>query len=324
MAISKRNMAARVAKAAEATPGLEDRLRHAQEIAHLHPAGDHELPAAQSLVDDDSAQGHSAARFAAVPIDLIDPNPHNARRIYRPERVSELAASIGMHGQDVPGIATPREDRFILVAGHYRLRALKVLGAKFMNLMVHDTLSDRDLFGYSYRENAEREGQTALDNALCWRELLDKRLFASETDLAEATGLSLPTINKTLRILKLSPAVLDVVGEDPAMFALSALYELALFQEMADEMSAIGLAKLIKTGEAGRKEVQEARAALENPKRRKSKETSRPYKIHRDGSFIGSLKVWDSGRVMLDVVLADASERDQVLAEIKIRFGVLG
>jgi len=323
MIIKKTDMAARVSKAAEATPDLGDRLRHAQALSHAHPAGDQHTSSPFNRKPSVGEFG-DPSRCVSVSVDLIDPNPFNARKIYRPERVSELAASIGTHGQDVPGIATQRGERYVLAAGHYRLRAIKSLGRKSMDVMIHDDLTDKELFGYSYRENAEREGQSALDNALCWRDLLDQHLFASETDLAEATGMSLPNINKTLRVLRLSDAVLDVVKEDPTKFALSALYELALFETVGDQAATLDLAKQIKAGEAGRKEVQEARARLEDPKERKRKETSRPYKIQRDGAVIGSLKVWDSGRVMLDVVIGNTPERDEVLAELKRRFGVSG
>jgi ParB family transcriptional regulator, chromosome partitioning protein len=77
-------------------------------------------------------------------------------------------------------------------------------------------------------------------------------------------------------------------------------------------------------GEAGRKEVQEVRRRLEDPRQRKRKETSRKYKIVKDETEIGSVKVWDSGRVVLDVVVHDPSEREQVLGEIKSRFGIGG
>ncbi len=320
MVIKKRDMASRIDKAVDSTPDIGERLRHARELTQAHPVLSHTPQISQSV-------SHKAplvenAKCVPISIDLIDPNPHNARRIYRPERVSELAASIGAHGQDVPGIATYRDGRYILAAGHYRLRAHKVLGSATMDLMIHEGLSDKDLFAYSYRENAEREGQSALDNALCWQELLESGLYSSETELAEVTGMSLPNINKTLRILKLSDAVLGLVKEDPAAFPLSALYELALFETAASPGSSLELARQIKAGEAGRKEVQEARAKLENPKTRKTKETSRQYKIHRSGESIGFVKAWDSGRVALDVVISDPTERNEVLEILKSRFGI--
>ncbi len=318
MKIKKTDMADRVARATESAPDISDRLRHAQALANANPAvAVQPAPKAPPIYNEDGS------RFLSVPIELVDPNPYNARKIYRPERVNELAASIGAHGQDVPGIATDRDGRYILAAGHYRWRAIKLLGLKTMDLMVHSGLSDKDLFAYSYRENAERESQTALDNALSWDELLRSKLYQSETELAEVTGMSLPNINKTLRILTLSAPVLDLVKEDPAAFALSTLYELALFESAANLPDAsLDLAKLIKDGQAGRKEIQEARSRLSNQKQRKVKETSRQYKIQHDGQSIGFVKSWDSGRVALDVTIADPTERNEILELLKNRFGI--
>ncbi len=214
MAISKKDMAARAARAGLMAPSIEDRLRQARELVASHPVDESPLPPAARGAEG-GPLAPSGVRLAHVPLALIDANPYNARRIYRPTRVSELAASIGAHGQEVPGIASPRGGRYVLAAGHYRLRALRLLGAPTMALMLHERLSDRELYALSYRENAEREGHSALDDALAWRELLDGGVYASETEIAEATGLSLPSVNKTLAALRLSAPVLDVVKRGP-------------------------------------------------------------------------------------------------------------
>jgi ParB family chromosome partitioning protein len=332
MLISKKDMGSRAAKAAVMAPSIEDRLRQARDLVGSHPVDETAPvsssmgPAISALTAIDpiyaSAATVAGARLEVVSIDLIEANPYNARKIYRPERVSELAASIGAHGQEIPGIATLREGRYVLAAGHYRLRALKVLGAKTMAVMIHLGLSDRDLYAHSYRENAEREAQTALDNALSWRQLLDQGVYASETEIADATGMSLPNVNKTLAALRLSAPVLDVVKEDPKAFALSILYELALYEAAAGQAKSVAMAKQIGAGELSRREIIEARAQLDSPKERKRKETSRQYKIQREGQHIGSLKEWDSGKVALEVVLADPKDRAALVTELRERFSL--
>jgi ParB family chromosome partitioning protein len=350
MVISKKNMAERAARAASMAPNIEDRLRHARDMVASHPADDQgpslfspapqpaqpQVPAAppqsgaqgSALPQEENAQSKPAAsddhgvRMEVVTIELIDQNPFNARKIYRSSRVNELAASIGAHGQETPGMATVRDGRYILAAGHYRLKALKLLGAKTMILMVREHLTDRELYALSYRENAEREAQSSLDNALSWRDLIDKGIYSSESDIAEATSMSLPNVNKTMAALRLSATVLDLVKEDPKAFAMSALYELALYEEAAGSVKALAIAKLVAAGEAGRKEIQEARAQVETPRERKRKETSRQYKIKRDGKPIGLLKEWDSGKVLFEVAVEDPKERAALVAELREKFGI--
>lgn len=329
MAISKKDMANRAIQAANMAPTIEDRLRHARDIAGQHPAEDGPVTSESARITPFSTNfprsdqmSTGGARLEVVDLELIDTNPFNARKIYHPERVSELAASIGAHGQEIPGVATHRGGRYVLAAGHYRLRALRLLGAPTMLVMIHEGLSDRELYAHSYRENAEREGQTSLDNALSWRELLDQGVYANETEIAEATGQSQPNVNKTLAALRLSHRTLDIVKENPKMFALSALYELALYEAAAGAEKGVAMAKLILMGEAGRKEIQEARTLIESPRERKRKETSRQYKIKRDGAPIGSLKEWDSGKVTLEVVVADPKDRAALLSDLRSRFGL--
>jgi ParB family chromosome partitioning protein len=72
-----------------------------------------------------------------------------------------------------------------------------------------------------------------------------------------------------------------------------------------------------------RKTITDAREIYEKPKTaRKQKETSRAYKITRDGRDIGSMKTWDSGRVSFDVKIIDAVERQKLIAELRDRFGL--
>lgn len=319
---SKVKMAGLVAAASEAAPSLKDRIRHAQEMAASHPTA-HESPT--SIPAAAEVLGTNEGRFEVVDIDLIDENPFNARRIYRTERVIELAASIGAKGQDTPGTATIRNGRYVLASGHYRRKAIKHLNLRTMKLMVYEGLTDIELFEFSFRENAEREGQSALDNALSWRENLDNKLFSNESELAASTGFQLPYINKTLRILDLSEPVLEVIKENPAAFTITPLYELVLYEEVAGSERALEMVNLMKSGDISRREISAARENLATSKKvRQQRKTSRAYKINRGGQNIGTIKVWDTGRVMLDVVLEEGAERDQTVAELKSKFGLQG
>ena len=338
MNIKKGDMRARIAKAADAAPNIADRLRHAAEMSSEHPAQNeakadtpasiHPAPVDAPLHAETPRTGKregqaSRSSHQLVPIELIDQNPFNARRIYRPERVSQLAASIGAHGQETPGTATLRNGRYVLAAGHYRLRALKALGAKNMELMIRDSLTDRELYEVSFRENAERETQSSYDNALSWRQLLDDGVYASETEIAEVTGMSLPNVNKTMAALRISSEVLELVAEDPTVFPLSVLYELALFEPVAGTESTRQLARQVIEGTVGRKQIQDARAEHAAQKPRKRKETSRQYKMLLQGEAIGSLKEWDSGKVAFEIQVKDPVQRAAIVSELRERFKVV-
>lgn len=322
------NMAARVSAAAASAPKLSDRIKHAATVLDAHPTGYSTAGAVtpkeigsspEQFVEDENGR---KIFYASVAVDLIDSNPHNARKIYKAEKINELATSIAASGQLVPGIGTYRNGRCICVAGNYRHRAIKKAGIATMDFMIHEDLTDRELYELSFKENDERSEQSALDNALVWRGLIDDGLYADETGIAEAIGLSLPSVNKTLSILKLPGIVLDLVKEQPEAFALTALYELYQLSNVADPVITLEMANKIMKGEAGRKECSEMRAQLESPKARKQKESSRQYKIQKEGKHIGVLKDWDSGKVLLEIKVEDNNERAVLVADLKKRFGL--
>ncbi|WP_432263429.1 ParB/RepB/Spo0J family partition protein [Cupriavidus sp. TMH.W2] len=293
----------------------------------LHGDFAHEGMASPSLKLSRASAAGEAARVSKEPyyeetdVGLIDENPFNARRLYRPERVHELAGSMRADGQLVPGIATIRDGRRVLAGGHYRFKALKVAGISRMKLLVHPSLTDQQLYQLSYKENAEREAQSPLDNALAWRALIDQGIYPNESAIAEVTGMSLPNVNKTLAILKLSDSVLDTVKERPEPFALSTLYQLTLLERAAGTTVAAVMAIKVRDEVAVCRDVEEARARYENKTARKQKETSRQHRLLGvDGSPLGVLKDWDSGKVSFEITLQDSSQRQALVEELKARF----
>ncbi|MDZ4283882.1 MAG: ParB/RepB/Spo0J family partition protein [Hydrogenophaga sp.] len=324
-------MKAGTAKEAAKEAAKAGRFSRAETLLDKRPTAFHpdEAPAATEPAADAApvAEATKASkregRFERVPVHLISPNPHNARRIYRPQRIGELAESLVANGQMQPGMATRRGDRYVLVAGHYRLAACKQAGLPTIDVMVHEGLTDRDLFEYSYRENSERDGQSALDDSMAWKSMLDAGLYPNETELASAVRKSLATVNRTLSIQKLSAPVLDLVGQNPDSFPMSSLAELVQYEAVAGVKAALEMAERVGEGEIGRKEINEARVRIEAPKERKPKEISRQYKLRlSDGRQVGVVKEWDSGRVSLDVVVESPAERLELLSLIKTRFSV--
>lgn len=257
----------------------------------------------------------------AVPLDLIDPNPHNARFIYREERIREMAISLASGGQIVPAVATLRNGRYELLAGHYRFKGAKLASLPTLKLVLRSDVSDRQMFELSFAENNEREGQSALDNALAWRHALAKKLYASEAELAEANAISEPTVNKTLRILDLPPEVLEEVKNEPNSFGMSVLYALLQFAKDAPLNLVIDLAKKVRTGDASRRDIEEARAQLSKSPRT-PRERARQYRIVNGKEQLGWIKDWDSGKVILQVQLEDPAKRTELVAELCKRFGL--
>jgi len=76
-----------------------------------------------------------------IPVDLIDPHPHNPRRDLGD--LTELAASIKAHGIRQNLLLTPwgEEGRYRAVIGHRRLSAARLAGLTEVPAAVDDSLS---------------------------------------------------------------------------------------------------------------------------------------------------------------------------------------
>ncbi|MFS8974265.1 ParB/RepB/Spo0J family partition protein [Cupriavidus necator] len=306
-----------------------DRFARAEAAISQHPNGLLQGRAADG-VPVFSAESFSEAaagrQLMKIPLAQLHDNPLNARRIYDPAVVQERAASIATHGQKTPGLAAPdpaRPGHYILIDGHYRKRALASAGKLEMECFVEDDLSDLDFYRLSFMLNEQRSDQSALDNAIAWRQLLDEGKVQKEEEICELTGMSAGTVNKTLALLRLPDSVLGVMRERPSAIGIAAGYELTLYCKLAGEERTRELAARIINDGLSSREVEAIRKHVQEGKARKVKEISRQYKIRTDsGQLLGTIKEWDSGRVMLDVQLTDRSAREALVEALKARFGL--
>lgn len=259
--------------------------------------------------------------YEEVELSRVIENPYNARELYDLSRIERLAASITLDGQLVPAISVRRGDKYLLIAGHYRFKALKRGGFESIKMMVYpeDVVSDQKIYEFSFKENEERSEQTAMDNAFAWKRVLDKGVYGSITALSEAIGVSQPNITKTLSMLSLPDAVLDVIKDAPDRFGLSLAYELQRYAKLAPEAKSVEFALQIKDNEISRKEIMAARAALEtkakSPEKRKN-QMSRSYPLDYDLGK-GSVKEWDNGKVQVDIRFSTDEEKVRFLEYVQ-------
>src|SRR4051794_15509714 len=68
-------------------------------------------------------------RIEKIPVDQLQPNPHQPRQHFDETALGELAASIKRHGVVQPLVVTPVKDgKYTLIAGERRWRASKAAG----------------------------------------------------------------------------------------------------------------------------------------------------------------------------------------------------
>jgi len=146
-----------------------------------------------------------------IPIDSIDPNPIQPRRVFQGERLSELAQSIRTNGIIQPLVVRKAGDRYQLVAGERRWRAAKLAGLEQVPAVVRDIPDDR-LLEITLVENIQREDLNPIETAHAFSRL-NTDLNLSAEEIGHRTGKDRTTIVNSLRLLQLPADLQQLVSE---------------------------------------------------------------------------------------------------------------
>jgi ParB family chromosome partitioning protein len=137
----------------------------------------------------------------AIPVDAIDPNPEQPRRVFDPEQLRSLADSIRRHGVLQPVVVRRAGDRYELVVGERRWRASREAGLETLPAIVAD-FADRALLEIALVENVQRRDLNPIELAHAFRALGEAG--STQQEIGERVGLDRSTIANHLRLLDLS------------------------------------------------------------------------------------------------------------------------
>lgn len=144
-----------------------------------------------------------------IEIKLIDVNPNQPRKIFEPTALNELAQSIKIHGVIQPILLTPRNNRYMIVAGERRFRASIIAELKTIPAIIKE-FDDKQVKEIALLENIQRQDLNPIETARALKELQDSYGWTQEA-LADRLGKSRPNIANTLRLLNLCPEVIDLI-----------------------------------------------------------------------------------------------------------------
>jgi ParB family chromosome partitioning protein len=146
-------------------------------------------------------------------IEQIVPNPLQPRRVFTDEELGELAASIQANGLLQPLVVRPApgsEDRYELVAGERRFRALARLGWSHTPALVREA-SDETLLVLALVENLQREALNPLEEAEGYQTLMNQ-FQLTQAEVAASVGKNRSTVANLLRLLRLPPSIKKLVS----------------------------------------------------------------------------------------------------------------
>ena len=146
-----------------------------------------------------------------VSIDSISAGRFQPRLNFDEGKLLELTDSIKNHGVISPILV--REiglNKYEVIAGERRLRASKKAGLPTIPCLI-DQKKDQDALESALIENLQREDLNAVEEARGYDRL--KREFGlTQDEVASSTGKARSTIANSIRLLNLSPKVLDMLS----------------------------------------------------------------------------------------------------------------
>lgn len=254
----------------------------------------------------------------AIPIANVKDHPRNARQVYDPARIDEMATSIARDGQRVPAVVMPdtaEPGSYLLIEGRYRKRALQSLGRGTLLASIVEPLSDLEAYRLSLLLNEERNDQTILDNALSWKAMLDDGTYRSQDHIAEHLNIKQGTVSKTLALLDLPAGVLNIIKTRPASFGIRIAQELRQLSKLVDEAALESVAEQVIEEKLSVRDLERLRdRKTQEPLTR---ERSRAYPLQWGNVRLGSIREFEDGRLKIDLSNAPENIRADIISAVK-------
>jgi ParB family transcriptional regulator, chromosome partitioning protein len=164
-----------------------------------------------SLIGDLGAEANDRGRTQRrLPIELLKRNPYNPRRAFSEAQLDELAQSIRDRGIIQPLVVRPAgNDSYEIVAGERRWRAAQRAGLHDVPVVVVE-VDDREAFQLAIIENVQRADLNPIEEANAYQRLATEFDYSQE-EVAKTVGKSRPHVANTLRLLKLTRPVQELI-----------------------------------------------------------------------------------------------------------------
>ncbi len=146
--------------------------------------------------------------ISEVPVNDIEPNPHQPRTRFEAASLVELATSIREHGVIQPVIVAERPDqpqRYWLIAGERRWRAARQAGLSVVPAVVREA-SSQQLLELALVENLQRDDLSPLEEAAAFSVLIDQ-FSLTQARVAYRVGKSRSAVANAVRLLGLPSEV---------------------------------------------------------------------------------------------------------------------
>ncbi len=144
-------------------------------------------------------------------INEVEPNRGQPRKNFNEEGLAALADSINQYGIVEPLVVQRKDDHYEIIAGERRWRAARIAGLKKVPVIIKN-YSELEAMEVALIENLQREDLNPIEEAKAY-ELLIKEYNLKQEDVARKVSKSRTAITNSVRLLKLSSKVQDMLVE---------------------------------------------------------------------------------------------------------------
>ena len=145
-----------------------------------------------------------------LPISKVEPRKEQPREYFDEQALAELADSIAQYGLIQPITVRKLDSGYYqIIAGERRWRASRLAGLDKVPVRVIEA-DDRLTAELALVENLQREGLNPIEEAKGYRTLIEAHGLTQD-EVAKSVGRSRPAVTNALRLLSLSPRVLEMV-----------------------------------------------------------------------------------------------------------------
>lgn len=211
------------------------------------------------------------SRETMVKLSEIEPRQDQPRKKFNEDSLMELAESIRQVGVIQPLVLQKVGDHYEIIAGERRFRAAHLAELKEVPAIIRE-YSTQQVLEIALIENIQREDLNPIEEAQAYQRLI-KEFKLKQDEVAEKVAKSRVTITNSIRLLKLSKKVQDMLvdemitsGHARALLALdNTEQQYALAVRIFDEkLSVREVEKIIRSMQKPKEDVKEEQAVLHN------------------------------------------------------------
>ena len=163
-----------------------------------------------ALLGDFSEEPAEKSAYQLLPIYKVEPNPDQPRQDFDEAELQALSESISEHGIIQPlAVRELKSGYYQIIAGERRWRAARLAGLAEVPAVIIEA-DDRKVMELALIENLQRQDLNPVEEAQGYQSLI-RDYGLTQEEAAARVGKSRPAVANALRLLGLSPEVLEKV-----------------------------------------------------------------------------------------------------------------